>query len=690
MADFEDDISCEPSKIVVKKARRGRPKNISKQEDVHISPPEAVVSSSSIHFETVAPQRVQASLWEPRRDRVVVSATQQQPSYDESPPQRDEETFPQRTQRNGDYRHRRVQPSGSFERSSVRTEEALPVAPSESGDYVAHRQEVPQFRNYQARQNQRENGHFDRKPFVRNRGRENGQAFNNNRNNQNNNRGQRPQRYPMAPQAVPENNQQSYQPQQSHQPRQNAAFQPNRRQNPQRQSIHFSNLLNWNVIRNQEALENFTRELVDQNIPAIFFNDFYKLPLLELVEKLKQMGFSNLGMHRRFLLKSLFQFALERRIPLHAEGVLDSFEGEDILVFAHDNYQIKEFSVFIPKILAQACNLRKGDKIKALIHLPVEGDSCPCALSILSVMDGDPKQNVNAPKFSDLIPYYPLQRILLEHNHAQDANQWDNLSMRVVDLLAPIGLGQRGLIVAPPRTGKTILLQNIAHSIACNSPEAHLIVLLIDERPEEVTDFKRKITSAEIISSTFDEPAEHHVHAAEVVIEKARRMVEMGQHVVILLDSITRLSRAYNAMMPNSGKILSGGIESTALQGPKRFFGSARNIEGGGSLTILATALIDTGSKMDDVIFEEFKGTGNMELHLDRELADKRIFPSIDCGKSGTRKEELIYHPEEMNKIYSLRRAIHSSTQRNEAMELIIQRLKKTKTNAEFLMGINR
>ncbi|HRE08892.1 MAG TPA: transcription termination factor Rho, partial [Opitutaceae bacterium] len=275
------------------------------------------------------------------------------------------------------------------------------------------------------------------------------------------------------------------------------------------------------------------------------------------------------------------------------------------------------------------------------------------------------------------------QRILLEAPEVQK-----DISMRTVDLLTPVGFGQRGLIVAPPRTGKTVLLQNIANSISANFPDVKLILLLIDERPEEVTDFRRH-TKGEVVSSTFDETPESHVHCAEMVGEKARRLVERGQHVVILLDSITRLARAYNALASNSGKIMSGGMEATALQRPKRFFGAARNIEGGGSLTILASALIDTGSRMDEVIFEEFKGTGNMELHLDRGLSDKRIFPAINMLRSGTRKEELIYHPEELQRIYGLRRTMQGIGP-IESMEMLIQRLKKTKSNAEFLMSLSR
>jgi len=282
--------------------------------------------------------------------------------------------------------------------------------------------------------------------------------------------------------------------------------------------------------------------------------------------------------------------------------------------------------------------------------------------------------------FENLTPLFPDQRIMLEREH-------DEISMRVMDIFTPIGMGQRGVIVAPPRTGKTVLLQKIANSISKNHPEIYLVVLLIDERPEEVTDMERS-TKAHVLSSTFDEPPERHIQVAEMVIEMSKRMVESGRDVVILLDSITRLARAYNTMEPHSGKILSGGVDSNALHKPKRFFGAARNIEDGGSLTIVATALVDTGSRMDEVIFEEFKGTGNMELCLDRHLVDKRIFPAINIEKSGTRKEELLLHPDELNKIWILRKAL-SGVQPVEAMELVVTKLKKTKTNAEFLMTMH-
>ena len=316
----------------------------------------------------------------------------------------------------------------------------------------------------------------------------------------------------------------------------------------------------------------------------------------------------------------------------------------------------------------------------------MDESSCPVFLQVEKVMGVEPEEASRVTPFTELVPYYPLERIFLE---TDEKAEWDNVSMRVVDLVSPIGFGQRGLIVAPPRTGKTVLQQGIARALRVNNPNAHLIVLLVDERPEEVTDFRRQVPDAEVIASTFDESAESHVHAAEIVIEKARRMVEHNQDVVILLGFHYPFGRAYNTTMPNSGKILSGGVEATALQSPKRFFGSARNIEGGGSLTILGTALVETGSKMDEVILEEFKGTGNMELHLDRELSNKRIFPALDFEKSGTRKEELLYHPEELTKIYSLRRSL-KGVPPAEAMEMFIQRVRKTKNNPEFLMGLGR
>jgi transcription termination factor Rho len=323
--------------------------------------------------------------------------------------------------------------------------------------------------------------------------------------------------------------------------------------------------------------------------------------------------------------------------------------------------------------------LRTGDLVDGEIRPPKDKERFFALLKVDKINDAEPDGQRAKIPFENLTPLFPDRRLVLE-------TKPDEISMRVMDLLTPIGMGQRGLIVAPPRTGKTVLLQKIANSISANHPKAHLIVLLIDERPEEVTDMERN-TKAQVLSSTFDEPPERHVQVAEIVIEMAKRMVECGRDVVILLDSITRLARAYNTLQPHSGKILSGGVDANALHKPKRFFGAARNIESGGSLTIIATALVDTGSRMDEVIFEEFKGTGNMEMGLDRHLVDKRIYPALNIEKSGTRKEELIMHPDELAKVWILRKALNG-VPAVEAMELLVNRLKKTKSNAEFLMTL--
>ncbi len=421
---------------------------------------------------------------------------------------------------------------------------------------------------------------------------------------------------------------------------------------------------------------------------AFDFDRIYNMGLPELREEVAQVSVDTPhAPNRDQLINALVADAAGAKRPIVATGILELMEDEDggFLVFERDNYRIRAMSAYVPQVLIDRFGLQRGHIVKAQLHPHRENESCPFVVKVETVMDRDPETLSEIVPFTERVPYYPTSRILME---ADSESKWDNLSMRVVDCLTPVGFGQRGLIVAPPRTGKTVLMQGMANSIQRNYPEAHLIILLIDERPEEVTDFRRQV-DGEVISSTFDESAESHVHAAEMVIEKARRMVEVGKDVVILLDSITRLARAYNTTMPSSGKILSGGVEANALQKPKRFFGSARNIEDGGSLTIIATALVETGSKMDEVIFEEFKGTGNMELHLDRGLSDKRIFPALSMDKSGTRKEELLYHPDEMQKIYSLRRAMKGLPS-TDAMEMLIQRIKKTKTNAEFLMSVAR
>ena len=364
---------------------------------------------------------------------------------------------------------------------------------------------------------------------------------------------------------------------------------------------------------------------------------------------------------------------------LYGEGVLEVLpDGFGFLRSPIYNYLPSAEDIYVSPAQIRRFDLKKGDTIAGTIRSPKEKEKYFALLKVDKVNAKSPEKARERILFENLTPLYPDKRLVMETTK-------DRMSMRVLDLTAPIGKGQRGLIVAPPRSGKTMVLQNIASSIATNHPEVTLIVLLIDERPEEVTDMIR-IVKGEVVASTFDEPPERHVQVAEMVIEKARRLVECGQDVVILLDSITRLARAYNTIQPHSGKILTGGVDAHALHKPKRFFGAARNIEEGGSLTIVATALIDTGSRMDEVIFEEFKGTGNMELVLDRRLADRRVWPALDVIKSGTRKEELLYHPSELEKIYMLRQAM-SDLNPVDAMNLLLGRLKKTSSNAEFLLS---
>ena len=386
------------------------------------------------------------------------------------------------------------------------------------------------------------------------------------------------------------------------------------------------------------------------------------------------------------LIHKLLEHADANQKAIHLRGVVEQTDkGFGFLVFAKKDYRVEQNSAFISKVFFKKYGLQRGMEIEVYVKPALEATSTPYVASIRMIQGIAQTEWKTRTPFKELIPYYPTERILLESDKISPEQ---NHSMRVIDLLAPVGFGQRGLIVAPPRTGKTVLLQGIAHSIRENYPEAMLIVLLIDERPEEVTDFRRSVEGAEIIASTFDQSASNHVHIAELVIERARCKVELGENVIILLDSITRLARAYNTLVPSGGKILSGGVEATALKEPKRFFGSARNIEGGGSLTILGTALVETGSRMDEVIFEEFKGTGNMELNLDRALSNKRIYPALNFDTSGTRKEELLYHADEMKKIHELRRAMKGIPS-EEAMEMLNERIKRSRTNVEFLMGLN-
>lgn len=410
--------------------------------------------------------------------------------------------------------------------------------------------------------------------------------------------------------------------------------------------------------------------------------DIQRMNIDELNQFGRKIGLRHLGS----LTKSQMVFEIVKALSenpkelLIGEGVLEILpDGFGFLRSPNYNYLPSPEDIYISPAQIRRFDLKKGDTITGPIRPPKDKEKYFALLKVDSINDTTPELARERILFENLTPLYPNQQIVMETSR-------DKLSMRVLDLAAPIGKGQRGLIVAPPRTGKTILLQNIANSIAVNNPEVVLIVLLIDERPEEVTDMQR-IVQGEVIASTFDEPPERHVQVAEMAIEKARRLVEHGKDVVILLDSITRLARAYNTVQPHSGKILTGGMDANALHKPKRFFGAARNIEQGGSLTIIATALIDTGSRMDEVIFEEFKGTGNMELVLDRRLADRRCYPAIDLIKSGTRKEELLRHPNELEKIYLLRQAV-ADLSPIDAMNLLLGRLKKTGSNVEFLLSM--
>ncbi len=445
----------------------------------------------------------------------------------------------------------------------------------------------------------------------------------------------------------------------------------------------FGDLPNPARFNDLAALDALAQQLAVGTGDTLWVNELYALPLGELTAFARRFGVVFDGApNRRQLLTQIFTNAGANNRVIRDRGYIDVTDRGAFVVHEHVNYRLYPDDPYLPESLVKRYGLKRGHKLEVVLQAPQPGERCPSVVGISSVMGLEPDQIANVMPFEELVPYYPLKRILLESEeiHPKD------VSMRAVDILTPIGFGQRGLIVAPPRTGKTVLLQNIANSISANSPEVKLILLLIDERPEEVTDFKRH-TKGEVVSSTFDETPESHIHCAEMVIEICRRRVEQGEHVVILLDSITRLARAYNALSGNGGKTMSGGLESNALQKPKRFFGSARNIEGGGSLTIIASALIDTGSRMDEIIFEEFKGTGNSELHLDRGLVERRIFPAINIDRSGTRKEELIYHPEELQRIYGLRRAMQGLGP-IESMEMLITRLKKTKSNAEFLLSL--
>ncbi|MDY7010777.1 MAG: transcription termination factor Rho [Planctomycetota bacterium] len=414
----------------------------------------------------------------------------------------------------------------------------------------------------------------------------------------------------------------------------------------------------------------------------LHITDLQKMTVTQLHEIAKSEGLTDYtGLKKQDLVFNILRMRIQKNGLMYGEGVLEILpDGFGFLRSTDYNYLPSPDDIYVSPSQIRRFGLKQGNIVAGQIRPPKESERYFALLRVEAVNFEAPDRLSEKVNFEDLTPYHPEKRIFLE-------TTTEEINMRVVNLVTPIGFGQRMLIVAPPRTGKTILLQKIANAISANHPDAYVIILLIDERPEEVTEMERA-TTAEVISSTFDEPASRHLQIAEMVSEKARRMVEFGKDVVILLDSITRLARAYNTEVPHSGKILTGGVDANALQKPKRFFGAARKIEEGGSLTVIGTALIDTGSRMDEVIFEEFKGTGNSELHLDRRLVDRRVWPAIDISRSGTRKEELLLDPQELKLVYRLRKVL-ADMNPVEAMELLITRLAKFKTNAEFLMSMN-
>jgi len=415
---------------------------------------------------------------------------------------------------------------------------------------------------------------------------------------------------------------------------------------------------------------------------AIDAAELKKMKVSELNKIASELKMNDVsGIKKQDLIFRILQSQTRSEGVMNGGGVLEVLpDGFGFLRSPNYNYLPCPDDIYVSPSQIRKFDLRTGDTVHGQIRSPKEGERYFALLKVEQVNFTDPEKAKDKILFENLTPLYPTERFLLEHDPKE-------ISTRVMDLLTPIGKGQRGMIVAPPYSGKTIILQKIANAVTKNAPDTILIVLLIDERPEEVTDMERSV-KGEVISSTFDEPAERHVQVAEMVLEKAKRLVEHKKDVLILLDSITRLARAYNTVVPHSGKILSGGVDSNALHKPKRFLGAARNIEEGGSLTIIATALVDTGSRMDEVIFEEFKGTGNMELQLDRNLFQKRIYPAIDIKRSNTRKEDLLMDPEELKRVWILRKILNELPS-DESMPLLIEKLSKTKTNAEFLMGMN-
>jgi len=421
-------------------------------------------------------------------------------------------------------------------------------------------------------------------------------------------------------------------------------------------------------------------------MPQMSLTELKRKPATELAEMAASLEVEGgARLRKQDLIFAILKAQAKKGEDIMGEGVVEILQdGFGFLRSADASYLAGPDDIYVSPSQIRRFNLRTGDTVKGNIRPPKESERYFALLKVDDINFENPDQAKNKVLFENLTPLHPQDRFRLERDNASS----ENMTARVIDLIAPIGKGQRGLIVSPPKAGKTVMLQNIAHSITANHPDVYLIVLLIDERPEEVTEMQRSVRG-EVISSTFDEPASRHVQVAEMVIEKAKRLVEHKKDVVILLDSITRLARAYNTVVPASGKVLTGGVDANALQRPKRFFGAARNIEEGGSLTIMATALIDTGSKMDDVIYEEFKGTGNMEVHLDRRLAEKRVYPSININRSGTRREELLLAPDEMQKIWILRKLLHQMDEL-EASEFLLEKLRATKNNGEFFDSMKR
>ena len=433
------------------------------------------------------------------------------------------------------------------------------------------------------------------------------------------------------------------------------------------------------------------------NMPDIKINnltDLKKKKPEELMDLAQQMGFENIArMRKQDMIFAILKALARNNKDIFGEGVLEILpDGFGFLRSADCSYLAGPDDIYVSHSQIKRFNLRTGDLVRGKIRPPKEGERYFALLQVDEVNFDNPESTKHKILFENLTPLFPDQRLIMEMGHKNSVVRKSdieaNLTGRIIDLVSPIGKGQRGLIVSPPKAGKTIMLQQIAQSIVANHPECHLIVLLIDERPEEVTDMERSV-KGEVVASTFDEPATRHVQVAEMVIEKAKRLVEHKRDVVILLDSITRLARAYNTISPASGKVLTGGVDAYALQKPKRIFGAARNTEGGGSLTIIATALVETGSKMDEVIYEEFKGTGNMELHLDRRISEKRVFPAININRSGTRREDLLLSPEDLQRTWILRKILQSMDE-CDAIEFLLERMKNHKTNAEFFDAMKR